>query len=299
MTPAAPAAQRHAPARKPVLWLVAIAALLVMAFSAYAMARRVSAFHRERPREVYAFQRVNIREFHYAGRPVTLTDEKDASGETYLNVRYGDDHLRLRASIPGDPRLPGLTPHDDWLRVLRFAAATGTGIDELQRRMSAGEVPDRLVLVTRTPGPGADPHSWGEVNRKAWKFDFYELNPAGGFDHQRLAFPTKKRKSFAQAMKADQLKAQQEQALAAGGDEAAQARLAEADTGVLRENTWQFQAALMVMPPARGPSATFTDDGLHAIGWTMAAFSLSTLVCIAAVATAVAPRRAASGPALA
>lgn len=276
------------PSRRAVPWLIASIALLVMAFSAYAMARRVAAYHRDRPREVYAFQRLDTRHFTYAHRPVALVDEKDAVGDTYLNISYGSDKLRLRATIPGDPRLPGLVPHNDWLRVLRFAAATGTSIDALSKKMDAGEVRDRLVFVTRTPQPGADPHSWGEVNRKAWKFDFYELKPEGGFDHQRLAFPVKQRKSFAQALKADQAKARQE-AAAAEGSAAPDAD--DVATGVLRENTWQFQAALMVMPPARGPSATFTDDGLHAIGWTMAGFTISTLVGIAAVVTAVGPRR--------
>lgn len=256
-------------------WLVAGAALILMALSAYAMATRVARYHRERPREVYAFQALNIREFTYAGKPVTLTDEHDATGDTYLNVAYGPDTLRLRATIPGDARLPGLVPHNDWLRVLRFAAATGTGIDELKRRMDAGQTADRLVLVTRTPEPGAEPHSWGEVNRRAWKFDFYELKPAGGFEHQRLAFPVKKH-PLANLGKAKPAEG---------------AEPVDSNANVLKENTWQFQAALMVMPPARGPSELFTDDGLHALGWTMAGFTISTLVCIAAVLVAVAPRR--------
>lgn len=253
-----------------VAWLCAALAVVAMGLSAWAVAGRVARYHRERPRDVFAFQAINFRQFEYAGRPVSLIDEVDPAGDTYLNVDYGGEKLRLRAAIPGDPRLPGLVVHNDWLRVLRFAAATGMGVDELRRRMDAGEVRDRLVLVTRTPELGADPHSRGEVNRKAWMFDFYELRPEGGFEHQRLAFPTKKRPSFAQLLKG---------------------RAPTPDPGVLQQNTWQFQAAQMVMPPARGPTTNFTEDAINAIGWTMAAFTISTLVCITAVLIAVAPRR--------
>ncbi|MCC6677029.1 MAG: hypothetical protein IT436_07790 [Phycisphaerales bacterium] len=257
-------------------WLIAAIAAIAMGLSAWAVAGRVANYHRQRPRETYAFQALNLRQFDYAGRPVTLTDSIDpASGESWLNVDYAGEKLRLRATIPGDPRLPGLVAHNDWLRVLRFTSATGLGVDELRRRMESGELRDRLVLVTRTPEPGSDPHSRGEVNRKAWVFDFYELRAEGGFDHQRLAFPTRKRPSLAQLMKGE---------------------TPAPDHGVLQQNTWQFQAAQMVMPPARGPTTNFTEDAIHAVGWTMAAFTVSTLICITAVLIAVAParRRAAS-----
>lgn len=252
-------------------WIIAAIAAVAMGLSAWAVAGRVANYHRQRPREVYAFQALNLRHFDYAGRPVSLADEVDpTSGETWLNVDYGGEKLRLRATIPGDARLPGLVAHNDWLRVLRFTSATGLGVDELRRRMESGELRDRLVLVTRTPEPGSDPHSRGEVNRKAWMFDFYELRAEGGFEHQRLAFPTKKRPSFAQLLKG---------------------QTPAPDPGVLQQNTWQFQAAQMVMPPARGPTTNFTEDAVHAIGWTMAAFTISTLTCITAVLIAVAPAR--------
>lgn len=253
-----------------VAWACAAIALIAMGLSARAVAARIAEYHRERPREVFAFQPLNIRQFEYAGRPVTLTDEKDPAGDTWLDVAYGDEKLRLRAAIPGDPRLPGLAPHNDWLRVLRFASATGLSVDELRRRMASGEVRDRLVIVTRTPEPGSDPHSRGEVNRRAWMFDFYELRPEGGFEHQRLAFPRKQRASIGQLFRG---------------------QTPAPDPGVLQQNTWQFQAAQLVMPPARGPTTNFTEDAINAVGWTMAAFTVSTLVCITAVLIAVAPTR--------
>lgn len=256
---------------KRIAWTLAALSGVLLAASSATMALRVAAFHRENKRMVYAFQAVTVRQFEYAGHAVTITDDDDPSGERFVLVRYGGDSLRLRVTVPGDRRLPGLLGHEDWLRVLRFASATGKTLDELRAGMQRGDTPDRLVIVTRTPEPGAEPSSWGEVNQRAWKFDFYEFRPEGGFDHERKAFPVKRRVDLRTGV-----------APPAPEDE-------------LKENTWEYQAALMVMPPARGPSPQFTNDGLHAMGWTLPATSTSMLVFIAALVVAVAPERSGRG----
>lgn len=263
-----------------IAWLGAAISGVVLVLSASEMARRVAAFHKENRREVYAFKAVNTRSFEYSGRPVTLRDLGDGSGNTFVVTRYGDDEIKLRATIPGDLRLPDLLPHQDWLRVLRFAAATGYTLDQLRARMDSGEVRDRLVIVTRTPEAGSDPSSWGETNRRAWKFDFYEFKPEGGFAHERKSFPNPSRPrvktNWANLFSSDEpvftvLKPPR------AADE-------------LEENTWQFQAALQVMPPARAPNPRFTNDGLHAMGWTLPATSLSILALVGSLMVAGAPR---------
>lgn len=265
----------------------------VLVFSATTMARRVAAFHRDNKRAIYAFKPVTTHTFEYAGRPVTISDEDDPNGIWNLKVAYGPDELKLRVTIPGDRRLPGLLPHEDWLRVLRFAEATGNSLDELRAKMESGEVPDRLVIVTRTPPAGSDPGSWGELNRKAWKFDFYEFKPDGGFDHERKSFPvTKRYNPFAKraAPAPNSPPATEPQTDSQSDDEPPIVNGRPTDQ--LQENTWQFQAALMVMPPARGPNPQFKNDGLHAMGWTLPATSLSMLVMIGSLMVAMAPRRA-------
>jgi len=238
-----------------------------MVASAGTMATRVADFHRENKRNVYAFRAVTEPEFSYSDRPVEITHTETAVG-LRVDVRYGEDSIGVRSSLPSDLRLPGLLAHEDWMRVLRFAEASGTSLDRLRARMESGEVRDRLVVVTRSLEPGADPSSRGEVNQKAWTFDFYEFLPGGGFEHERKRFPVKRRADLRTGT------------------------VPPARENELKENTWQFQAALMVMPPARGPSPQFTDDGLHAMGWTLPATSVSMLTLIGALMVAAAPRRA-------
>lgn len=279
---------------RPIAWSLAAISVCVLIFSAATMARRVAAFHRDNKRAIYAFKPVTTHTFEYAGRPVTLSDEDDPNGIWNLKVAYGPDELKLRVTIPGDRRLPGLLPHEDWLRVLRFAEATGNSLDELRAKMESGAVPDRLVIVTRTPPVGSEPGSWGEVDRKAWKFDFYEFKPAGGFEHERKSFPaTKHFNPFAKkpAAAPNMPPVTEAQSEPANEDEVPIVNGRPSDQ--LQENTWQFQAALMVMPPARGPNPQFTNDGLHAMGWTLPATSTSMLVMIGALMVAMAPRRAA------
>lgn len=249
--------------------LVGLVAGLSMVVSAALMARRVAAFHRDNRREVFAFQAISSPDFSYAGRTVTIASEGEGP-RLRVVVRYGDEKLSLTPSLPSDTRLPGLAAHQDWLRVLRFASATGTTLDALRARMDAGEVRDRLVIVTRSPEPGAEPSSWSEVNPRGWKFDFYEFLPSGDWAHERLAFPVKRRANLRTG------------------------EVPEAPADELKENTWQFQAALMVMPPARGPSPQFSNDGLHAMGWTLPATSLSMLTLLGAVIVAAAPRKGAT-----
>lgn len=229
--------------------------------SGISAAKRVSTYHRENPREQFAFKRVGVRDFIYAGRPVAIRDEDAPSGKM-LQVTYGDEKISLPVVLPLDPRLPGLAPHDDWMGVLRFASSTNMDLPELMRRMNAGEVRDRLVIVTRTPEPGTNPSTWGEINKHRWTFDFYEFLPEGGFAHQKMAFPYKRARA----------KAERE------GRELAVPQL--------QEKTWEFEAALMVMPKTDGPSPEFRNDGLAAMGWTLPATGFATIGMIAMLVVA-------------
>ena len=62
-----------------IAWLVAACALAVLVASARSMAVRVSDFHRTSKRETFAFKPVGLREFTYANRPVSITDETDTA----------------------------------------------------------------------------------------------------------------------------------------------------------------------------------------------------------------------------
>lgn len=228
-----------------------IVSIALLAFSAWRMALRVSAFHEESPRRIFAFQVVETPSFAYAGRPVRLSDDEDEKGVWRLRVAYGDDELKLRVTIPGNRELPGLLPHNEWMRVLRFVPVERERIETVLRRMEAGEVADRLVLVTRTPPPGA-PSGWSDVWRKGWVFDFHEFRPEGGFNSFRLKYPQTRRREPARE------------------DE-------------LRENTWELQAALHLIPKGFEPSYKPMNDALTSVGWTLPAAATSIMLLIAAV----------------
>jgi hypothetical protein len=244
------------------LLLVSLACLAGLIIAAWGLGVRIRAFHAERPRNIFAFQPVDLREFRYAGRPVTLVDDLTNPQTPYLVVSFGEETLRLRVTVPGNYDLPGLLAHTDWLRIVRFAPLTGLDAAEFEARIESGEITDRLAIVTRTPRAGANPESWGAVWKRDWEFDFYELLPDGTIAHERLGWPT---------YRAGQ----------------------QPKPGELRENTWQYQAALQVMPGAGrdGPMYKFSDDAMSRAGWTMPLGAVSGIGLILSLAFAFAPKR--------
>lgn len=230
--------------------IAAAVSALVLAGSLVALTSRLVTFYREHPPTRFIFQDLDTRSFSYAGRDVSLTDEMSEAGDRFLVVRYGDDALRLRVAIPHRQHEAlkdhGLAAHRDWMRALRFVEATAKDPERVIHELKLGNLPDRLVIVTRTPRAGVDPATWGEVFRKDWTFDFYEFKPEGGFETQRLHYPTNRR-----------------------GE--------PAKPGELREGTWQWDAALLTMPKAGLPAQNFVNTGFKAMGWTFPAACLSSV----------------------
>lgn len=246
-----------------LLGTVALASLILCVACLGIMVKRIVAFHEQSPRVFYKFNRLEVREFKYAGRPVTITDEPETGPADAVIVRYGDQTLRIRRTLPpGIDGLPGLQEHNDWLRVMRFADASGMSDQDFHQRLGSPELPDRLAFVTRSSRPGANPESWGKVWKRDWSFDFYELKPDGTIEHERLRYPTA-------------------------------TRMKEPKPGELHENTWQFQAAMYLMPQGgnAGPTRNFRNDGLAAAGWTLPASMFTGLASVMALFFAVAPRK--------
>ncbi|MEX2218378.1 MAG: hypothetical protein WD749_06415 [Phycisphaerales bacterium] len=240
---------------------IALISLGILVASVWAMAQRVDEYHRTSDKKQYSFIPVEARRFTYAGREVELADMPTAgrgAGDVSVTVRYGDETLTIPATVePGPDQLPDLIRHKDWLQILRFAERGRTSYDEFKHAIDSGQVRDRLALVVRTPPPGRERLAPGEVFRKEWLFDLYEFNPEGGFAHERLTFPRGKKPR----------------------------------EGELIEGTWQFYAALIVMPKLGRPSPRFLGDALPAMGWTLPAAGFSGLALTFATAMALAPRR--------
>lgn len=232
------------------------------------MALRVREHQRLHGRELFAFSRVAAPTFTFAGRPVEIGDGPDEHGRDGVWLGYGAERRFLPAAVaPRFPNLPVLLKHEDWLNVLRFGPRTGLSFEEFRRKIDAGEIADRLVIVTRLPAPGADPETWGKVWKHEWTFELVELLPDGAIRSERLRFPT--------------ARAHQQP---------------EADE--LVEGTWQFEAALLAMPSLSRPKPRFATDGVRSMGWTLPASGVSGLTLTFALLAALAPRgrtRAPSG----
>jgi hypothetical protein len=237
-----------------------VISLLALLGSVSAMAHRVSEYHASSSQKLYMFSTVNGREFIFADQPVTITDEIGPSGPGVV-VRYGDEVLRLTATIePGPEQLPHLVRHAHWMKVLRFMEFQRGEVRPEPREDELGAAGDRLVLVVRNPPRGTDPDTWGQVWRKQWAFDLYEFKPDGGFAHQRLGYPTHRRNE-------------------------------PPKSGELVEGSWEFYAALLVMPAGSKPTPKFTGDALRAMGWTLPAAAAMVLLFMGSLAAFFAPAR--------
>ncbi len=246
--------QVHGGLGRAAMWIGAALFLASIAL----MGRRIGEARRESPAAFFLFQGVGDRRFTFAGRDVTIQDVNKGSIDTpvpHVRILYGEATLDLRVTIPSPHRFPDLKGHEDWMRVLRFVDATGIPESSVPGKIATRERPDRLVIVTRTPRAGVDPSTWGEVWRHAWTFEFHEFMPDGTFDHQRLAYPMSK-------MKRERL------------------GITDPPESELREGTWQYQAALHLMPKS-GPTYQFSRSPMRDAGWTLPAAAASGVLMLA------------------
>ncbi|MEO1009502.1 MAG: hypothetical protein AAFX79_13145 [Planctomycetota bacterium] len=240
------------------------------------MASRLNDYHDEFGRELYVFQPVIDREFTWAGIPVEITDDMDPDGADVAVLRFGDATERLRSGLSSLPEsVPGLRRHEAWLRVLRFVPRRGESIGELQQAISTGATDERLAIVVRQQRPGVDPESFGEVMRGDWRFRLLELMPDGAIEEETLRFPESERSFNRRVQRARR-----------AGDPVPERRGDE-----LKFGTWQFDAALNVMPKSGAPAPQFGRGAMDALGWTLLAATVLALVGLFSLAWAFAPAR--------
>lgn len=278
--------------RRILPWLVAAVSLVTLVVSVVMLAQRVRTYNESSVNSVFAFIEVNNPEFEFFGRPVVLTEVETDDGDPAVRISYGNDGLSIPVTVEPRQKLPGFfNRHADWLRMVFFADRSGLSMEEFQARMARDEIETRLVVVTRTPF-GVDPdkpglfgleqernESTADVRRDQWRFDFYELNPEGGLTvHQPLRFPESGKS----------LLRRQNQAELAGEP------IPQRDPGEIQERTWQYGAALKVMP--RAPAITFENQALRAAGWTLPVASASVLGLVFGVFFGIAPARTRAKP---
>lgn len=221
-------------------------------------------------------QELNANRFQYAGQPVELSWELDELGRGDITLVYGDAAEIFEVGVPKQLDIPGLARFEGWMKVLRFVETEpGRSTDEIFELVEAGEITDRLAIVTRTPKPedrkglmglDVDEDAWGygEVMRKHWDFAFYELIPGGGIRAETLNFPSAK-------------------------------HMETPVEGELKRGTWQYDAALRTMPKGSAPKQNFTEDSLVNAGWRLGVAGTGALVFTVGLAFACAPSRRASG----
>lgn len=268
---------------KPLPLVLAILSVGAVGLSCLMVANRIAAYNREQGRVVYAFLTLEEPQFSYAGRDVRVEAVPSAApGDPgALTVTYGEDKLTFPVAIPSKPHtesLPVLNRNDDWFKIVRFAPLTGRSWNDLMRAMESGEETDRLVVVTRSLRPGVNPETWGSVWRKDWIFDFHEFQPAGGFNHERFAYPSSRN--------LQQLETRREE------DAEHKAGLPELDS-----RSWEFQIADLLMPEGTAPRIVNGDSPLAAVGWWFPAAVLSVFAATGALIVAFAPARTPAAPA--
>lgn len=247
--------------RKIALMLV-VASAATMLVSVIAMARRVVAYYGRTDHTLFVFQPVGDRRFTFAGRDVEVTDEGEGEATTVV-ARYGERALRLPATMePQSAQVPGLGRHEEWMRVLRFAERGRLSSEDLARRIEAGEIQDRLVIVVRDPRRWADGRPYGQGQARDWLFDLHELRPDGSITTERFAYPRGRRDTGERVGAAPPLV----------------------------EGSWQYYAALSVIPKGSKPTPRFTADAVRAMGWTLPAAAFSGLVLTLSVPALLAPR---------
>jgi hypothetical protein len=247
--------------------LLAAAALVVFVVSVYFMSQRAAAFNRAADHPEYQMLPQTAREFKLYGRDVSIQDAAMETGEAALWVSFGDAELLIPVRPPPVRDAPDLGLYEEWVAVLETWR-----IRREEARGDPERVPGsgRLIIVNRRTPEGFDPETWGQVRRTDWTFDFYELTPEGDFEHWVKRWPRSKY-----------------------GDSVArrepESELAKIEP--LEERSYEFLAALHVIPKLALPKHKFKDTAVEAMGWTLPAAAFSGLAIGVGLFLAVKPSR--------
>jgi hypothetical protein len=217
--------------KRPKTALTMAVSAVVFAVAVVMLGIKIADFNKnELPARAY-FSAVTADRFSYGEHPVSFTEEIDEAGSKVVVVNFGDQTLRLRETIKNDLGfVPDLRRYEDWLHVYRFVMVKGMSGKDAIDGILDDSLDDRLAIVVRTPPPGTNHRTWGEVWSGGWMFDLYELKESGEIVHERLGYPSKRK-----------------------GNEPPK-------DGELVEGTWQFDAAMTSIPPVSRPKPQFNSD---------------------------------------
>lgn len=250
------------PLKKPIPAITLALSAIVFLASGGLLAQKVATFNRDHLPARAHFMPLHAQQFRYGTREVRFTEETEPSGQKVVLVAFGEQTLRLPETIPsnlGD--VPDLRRYQDWLSVYRFVIVKGMSAADAIRAIDSDDLDDRLAIVVRTPPPGTDHRTWGEVWSGGWMFDIYELTEDGRIIHDRLAYPAKRK-----------------------GNEPPR-------EGDLIEGTWQYDAAMSSIPPVSRPKPQFDNDASLDFGYEFVLAGLSGIALALSAAFLFAPPR--------
>lgn len=248
-------------------------ALFLLAVAA--MGHKAAAYNREADFDRFRIDPSRARQVEVHGRLVTITDATDEAGDAALRVRYGSIETLVPVKAPPALDLPDLGGYAEWAALLAIRPAQKTGEPVLDEH--GNQLPPRFVLVTRNTPPGFDPDSWGSVRRADWRFNFHEFMPDGTIQSRTFRWPRSDRSERGLANRA------------ARHDELAEALAA---IPPLQERTWEYQAALHVIPKLQMPSYRFRHTALEAAGWTFPVAGFAMLLLLLGLCLVFLPRKA-------
>lgn len=260
--------------KKTIAFLIALASLAVFLYSTYSLAQYIARYNDQNPPDLVYLQPLDSTENIYAGRPLTIADRLDERGLGTVTVRFGDEVLELPVQEPVTTPLPDLAHHRTWLRLFAWKRGDAFEVDEAREDRREGIVDGAPALVMRLAPPGEDPLTVGRIARSEWRFRFYEFMPDGSIERSEFRYP-ESRRAYQRRVRAAER----------AGEPIPQRRDNE-----LQEDTWQFSAAMLVMP-GRPPSQSFTENALSDAGWRWPATTLSLIVGCVAFTVGISPRR--------
>ena len=146
-----------------ILWIIAGLSVCTLIFSSLFLAKRINKFNEDRDAPLFAFVDVQNPSFDLFGHSFDIVeatiDEKD-----YLKVNFADEELLIPVTVPPRHQFPTLFDrHHEWMSMMIMADRAGMSLDDMERKIEAGEIVPRLIIATRTP--------FGATSTKDKKFD--------------------------------------------------------------------------------------------------------------------------------
>ena len=270
-----------------IWWALFAISFVAVIVSGIELTKRIGQYYQEVDHPLFAYIQVASTDFTFANRDVKLEEALDDDGNQVINVTYGDEHLQLDVVYPPKHVLPTLFDRQrEWFGMFFFADRSGMTLSEFEQRIASDEIRPRLAIVTRTPfgmEPLKEPRydsigreqniTTGEMERDRYRFDFYEFERDGTFDHEIKRFPESAKSFMRRRVNAD-LKGEPEPQRA--DDE-------------IHEYTWEYGAALKVTN--RPPGITLEKQALLNAGWTLPVAAAGFLIGVVAFFFAIAPAR--------